>query len=187
MGTLLHFTHRMAIAASGTLVLGLGLAACSSNPPPRTVANVPAPAPAMPVAIETPPPAAAAPRVTQVHIDDAILKACGMTADQAFFAFDSAKLLDKDVEPLDQLARCFTMGPLSGRSMKLIGRADPRGEDEYNMVLGQSRADQVSAFLIKMGMPRTQINTTSRGAMDAMGNDEVTWAYDRRVDVLLGS
>ena len=55
------------------------------------------------------------------------------------------------------------------------------------MVLGQSRADQVSKFLGDKGMPKDHISTTSRGEMDATGTDEATWAHDWRVDVLLGS
>jgi peptidoglycan-associated lipoprotein len=125
--------------------------------------------------------------MTQVHIDDAILKACGMKSDETFFAFDSAKLDANEVKPLSDVAICFTTGPLKGKSLKLIGRADPRGEHEYNMVLGQSRADSVASFLRSKGLEKSHISTTSRGAIEATGTEEVGWARDRRVDVMLGS
>jgi peptidoglycan-associated lipoprotein len=125
--------------------------------------------------------------MTQVHIDESILRACGIKADKAFFAFDSAKLEPGDSGPLKDIAKCFTAGPLKGRALRLVGHADPRGEHEYNMVLGQSRADSVGSFLRNKGLDSGRISTSSRGAMDATGRSESGWAEDRRVDVLLGS
>jgi peptidoglycan-associated lipoprotein len=71
--------------------------------------------------------------------------------------------------------------------MNLVGHADPRGEEEYNMVLGGKRADNVKHFLTGVGLPDAQAMTTSRGEMDATGTDESSWAKDRRVDVVLAS
>ena len=70
--------------------------------------------------------------------------------------------------------------------MRLIGHADPRGPSEYNMTLGQRRADSVDAYIGRRGVQRSRIVTTSRGAMDATGQDETGWAHDRRVEVQLG-
>jgi peptidoglycan-associated lipoprotein len=89
--------------------------------------------------------------------------------------------------PIGAIAACFTRGPLKGRSLKLVGRADPRGDDEYNMVLGQSRADSVGAALSRDGLERSRMSSTSRGDLDAKGHDENGWSKDRRVDILLGS
>ena len=132
-------------------------------------------------------PAVQAPTTTQVHIDDVILRVCGIKVDRAFFAFDSAKLESNEVKPLTDVATCFRTGPLKAKSLILIGRADPRGEHEYNMVLGQSRADTISSFLHGNGLDKDRISTTSRGAIEATGTDEAGWAKDRRVDVMLGS
>jgi peptidoglycan-associated lipoprotein len=71
--------------------------------------------------------------------------------------------------------------------MNLVGHADPRGEEEYNMVLGGRRADNVQHFLVSVGLPTGQAMTTSRGEMDATGTDEAGWAKDRRVDVVLAN
>jgi peptidoglycan-associated lipoprotein len=120
-------------------------------------------------------------------IDDAILRACHLGDDKAYFAFDSAHLESSDVRPLDAVAACFTHGALKGRSLKLVGRADPRGDEEYNLVLGQSRAGSVGLALKRAGLAPSRISSTSRGDMDAKGNDEKGWSKDRRVDVLLGS
>lgn len=120
-----------------------------------------------------------------VHISSDIRQACGITDADAHFAFDSASLGEAERPVLNQLAKCFLSGPLAGREMRLVGHADPRGPDEYNMVLGGSRADTVKVFLTMKGLPSGRIATTSRGEMEARGTEEASWAEDRRVDVLL--
>jgi peptidoglycan-associated lipoprotein len=122
-----------------------------------------------------------------VAISDEIRKACGLSSEDAFFAFDSAVIESAEIQPLNAVAKCFTTGPLAGRAMRLIGHADPRGPSEYNMVLGQRRADAVDGYIDRRGVKRSRVETTSRGSMDASGRDEVGWARDRRVDVQLGS
>lgn len=120
-----------------------------------------------------------------VHISEDIRKACGISEADAHFAFDSASLAAPERPVLAQLAGCFVSGALKGREMRLVGHADPRGSDDYNMVLGGSRADTVKAFLTMKGVPGQRIATTSRGELDARGSDEPSWAEDRRVDILL--
>ena len=88
---------------------------------------------------------------------------------------------------LTKLATCFTTGPLKGREMRLVGHADNRGEDDYNMILGQKRADNVKGAIVTAGMTPAKALTTSRGELDATGSDESSWSKDRRVDIVLGS
>jgi len=126
------------------------------------------------------------PSKSQINISEEIKKACGIADSDAYFAFDSANVRPQDEKILGQLATCFTSGPLAGREMRLVGHADPRGEPEYNMVLGGRRADNVKGFIVKKGMADDKIATTSRGEMDATGTDESSWSRDRRVDVVLG-
>ncbi len=122
-----------------------------------------------------------------IHIADEILRACGIPDADAYFPFDSSRLDGKDLGPLNAVATCFSTGPMKGHSMKLIGRADPRGEVDYNMTLGQARADSVQKYVVNKGVDRSMAQSTSRGAMDATGTDEAGWARDRRVDIMLGS
>lgn len=140
--------------------------------------------------IAAPQPVAASPRAEPtggtIAISDEILTACGIPEEDAFFAFDSAAIESADVKALDAVARCFTQGPLAGRGMRLIGHADPRGESEYNMTLGQRRADSVERYIDGHGVQESRVTTTSRGAIDATGRDESGWAHNRRVDVELG-
>jgi peptidoglycan-associated lipoprotein len=124
---------------------------------------------------------------SNVVISEDIRKACGISASEAFFAYDSARVRSQDRAILKKLADCFTQGPLKGREMRLAGRADSRGDEEYNYLLGQRRADSVRSAIVEVGMPDTSVTTTSRGEIDATGTDEEGWAKDRRVDVVLGT
>jgi peptidoglycan-associated lipoprotein len=121
-----------------------------------------------------------------LNISDEIRKACGITDSEAYFAFDSAHVRPQDQKVLKKLADCFSTGPLKGREMRLVGHADPRGSADYNLALGGKRADNVKSVIATQGMAAKKMATTSRGAMDATGTDESSWAKDRRVDVTLG-
>lgn len=127
---------------------------------------------------------------TGVHVSDEIARLCNLpvaqaAAPRASFEFDSTTIGEDDKDLLSAVARCLSEGALKGRRVSLVGRADPRGEDEYNMVLGGSRADSVRRFLSGLGVEEKRIGATSRGELDATGTDEATWAQDRRVDIQL--
>lgn len=117
-----------------------------------------------------------------VVVDDAVVKLCDLP--EARFDFDSAKLSSSATTMLDALATCFISGPAKDKGMRLVGHADPRGTDDYNMGLGQRRAGSVSAYLVKKGLPEERMETSSRGELDATGTEEQGWAKDRRVDIL---
>lgn len=122
-----------------------------------------------------------------LSIAENIRLACGISDADAYFAFDSAAIDGRARAVLAKIAECFRSGPLRGKKLTLIGHADPRGDSEYNMVLGGERATSVENVLVNRGLPSDRISTTSRGEMDASGTNEQSWAHDRRVDVTLGS
>lgn len=119
-----------------------------------------------------------------VRIDNKIVAACG-DLPTARFGFDSADVTAAAANALDALARCFISGPLKGKGMKLVGHADPRGETEYNILLGQKRSGGVSDFLAKKGVETTRMATSSKGEFEATGTDEDGWEKDRKVEILL--
>ena len=174
--------------ALSLLALGLALGCGSDPPPPAKTAEAPAPAakPA-PAPVANNPKPDDDPGKGNINISDEIRKACGITDAEAFFAYDSANIRPEDKAVLTKLAVCFTTGPLKGREMRLVGHADNRGEDDYNMILGQKRADNVKMAIVASGMAPAKALTTSRGELDSSGTDEVSWSKDRRVDIVLGS
>lgn len=167
--------------------VGLLLLACGSEPKPPT-----APTGGNETAAVAPQPQASNPKPddnptrSEINISDEIKKACGITDSEAYFAFDSASIRPQDHAVFGKLAKCFTDGPLKGREMRLVGHADNRGEEEYNMVLGEKRAANVKTAVVNEGMKTDKVATTSRGELDSTGTDEASWAKDRRVDVVLG-
>ena len=163
-------------------LVGCLAAACGGTPPPP--AATARSAPPAPVTAPTP---ANTPTASNVAISEDIRRACGIADTDAYFAFDSSRVTGKDQSPLDRVATCFKTGPLKGRSMRLVGHADPRGAPEYNVTLGQARADAVAQYVDGRGLDRAKTSSTSRGAMDAVGTDDTGWARDRRVDVELGN
>ncbi len=166
---------RYPISIAACLLLSTG---CARDATPVRTAAPPAPAPRM---VANP---QKSPQAGMVRIAADIQKACGISDADAHFAFDSAAL-DQDERPvLGQLAKCFVSGPLAGKEMRLIGHADPRGDSDYNMVLGGSRADTVKTFLTIKGVPSERMVTTSRGEFEATGTNEASWAEDRRVDIV---
>jgi outer membrane protein OmpA-like peptidoglycan-associated protein len=121
-------------------------------------------------------------------ISSDILKLCGITAIKNAnpkFDYDQDELTEDDRTVLGQIATCLTTGPLKGKTVSLIGRADPRGTEEYNLGLGSRRSHSVGQYLGRLGVAQTQLGVTTRGAIDATGTDEAGWKEDRRVDIQL--
>jgi len=179
----MDFRPPLALPVLGAFLL-LGAACGSEAPAPKTPTPEASVAPVATAAPEGAKQDTASPTSGSIHIDDKIMKACG-DVPVAHFAFDSADIGKDAGSTLDALARCFVTGPLKGKGMRLVGHADPRGETEYNIALGQRRAGSVSDYLEKKGMTRDHLETLSKGAFEATGTDEEGWARDRKVDVLL--
>jgi peptidoglycan-associated lipoprotein len=171
---------------AATVAACLVAVGCGEKPAAKTAADAKPTDTAAATADRLPAKAPDSPTASAVHISDEILEACGISKPDAYFAFDSANVRPDDARVLGQIADCFTKGKLAGRTLKLVGHADPRGGSDYNVTLGQSRADAVAGYITSKGLDKAKTESTSRGAMDATGTDDPSWARDRRVDVLLG-
>jgi peptidoglycan-associated lipoprotein len=68
----------------------------------------------------------------------------------------------------------------------LQGNTDERGTREYNIALGQKRADAVKKLMVLLGASEVQIETVSFGKEKPRreGHDETSWAENRRVDIV---
>jgi peptidoglycan-associated lipoprotein len=171
--------------------IALTCAACGGNqevpPPKQPVVAMTTSAPPQKAEQAAPPPANPN---SAVNVDDEIRRVCNLVEktdmkSQPKFDYDSADLSPEERDVLTQIAKCLTTGPLKGRSVQLIGRADPRGETEYNMTLGGRRAHSVDLYMAGLGVDKAKMSETSRGELDASGKDEEGWKKDRRVDVRL--
>lgn len=173
------------MARLSVLVLAVvAVAACHKQTAvkaPTPVAAAPAPAPA---AQPAPAPQPASPNLAVAGDLAQQCKVAVNSTDKApKFDFNEFELLPQDRDVLDQIATCLTSGPLKGKHLKLVGRADSRGTEEYNLGLGTQRAGTVRDYLVRLGVTNTQLAESTRGALDAKGHDEDSWRTDRRVDV----
>lgn len=86
---------------------------------------------------------------------------------------------------LDDVANCLSQGPLEGRAILLIGRADARGTVQQNEQLARERAQAALDYLASHGVARNNMRVIATGEYGAQGRDPAGRALDRRVDIEL--
>ncbi|MEM6780381.1 MAG: peptidoglycan-associated lipoprotein Pal [Pseudomonadota bacterium] len=100
--------------------------------------------------------------------------------DRVFFGYDRFDLND---EARDLLNRQATwLNQYGSLTVTVEGHADERGTREYNLALGERRADSVKNYLISMGVDPRRINTISYGKEQpaVLGANPSSWAQNRR-------
>ena len=105
------------------------------------------------------------------------------SADTVFyFAFDKAVLSDDSRAALIENAQFLMSNP---RAVRLEGHADERGTREYNMALGERRANAVKDFMILQGVSGSMIEVVSYGEERAasFGSNAGAWSMNRRVEL----
>lgn len=97
-----------------------------------------------------------------------------------YFDFDQETIRDEFIEVLRTHAAYLISDPAS--AVLIEGHADERGSREYNIGLGERRANAVKRFLEAEGVSPSQISTLSYGEERpaVYGNDELSWAENRR-------
>ena len=100
-----------------------------------------------------------------------------------YFDFDKTNLTSKSLQTLKSIVDALNDN--SQLNIVLSGHADERGTREYNLALGQRRADIVSQYLILNGVESNRITTKSYGEERpiANGQDEASYAKNRRVQI----
>ncbi|CAJ93905.1 peptidoglycan-associated lipoprotein Pal [Cupriavidus necator] len=100
-----------------------------------------------------------------------------------YFDFDSYTVKSDYQGMLGEHAKY--LGSNKGRKILIQGNTDERGTSEYNLALGQKRAEAVRRSLASMGVPDGQMEAVSLGKEKpkATGHDEASWAENRRADI----
>jgi peptidoglycan-associated lipoprotein len=100
-----------------------------------------------------------------------------------FFDFDRFEIKPEFQQMVESHGR-YLAGTKT-RNVVIEGNADERGSREYNLALGQKRADSVKRGLMLLGASDAQIETISLGKEKpcAGGHDEAAWAQNRRADI----
>ena len=106
----------------------------------------------------------------------------GGVATVFYFDFDKATLKPEARAALNIHAQRLRDNPIP---IRLEGHADERGTREYNMALGERRANAVKEFLVLQGVDSDLIEVISYGEERpaALGSDEGSWALNRRVEM----
>ncbi|MDQ6959759.1 MAG: peptidoglycan-associated lipoprotein Pal [Mariprofundaceae bacterium] len=102
-----------------------------------------------------------------------------------YFAFDSSQLGAAAHGILD--ANAAWLKAHSGSSITIEGNCDERGSREYNLALGQRRADGVRDYLASQGVSSSSIDTVSFGEERPVcqGTGEACWAQNRHADIVV--
>ena len=155
------------------------LAACASDKPAAVAPAAPA------AATEAPAPVAEATKAAAPVATDALNDANSVLAKRsAFFDFDKSAVKEAD-KPMVQ-AHGQYLAEHADRKVVVEGNADERGSSEYNLALGNRRAESVKKMLVLSGAKAAQISTASFGEEKprASGHNEAAWSQNRRADIV---
>lgn len=103
------------------------------------------------------------------------------------FAFDSPLLSDQAKQVLKSKAEYLRTNP--GVTVTVEGHCDDRGTGDYNMALGELRAHSTNNYLVDLGVNANRLKTVSYGEERpiAVGQDEASWAKNRRAQFVINS
>ncbi len=122
------------------------------------------------------------PTVPAMNADEELMQ--GVLAKRSiYFDLDSFVIKDEFRPVVEAHAAFMKRNP--GRKVVLEGNTDERGSREYNLALGQKRAEAVKSTLKVLGVPENQLEAISYGEErpKATGHDEAAWAENRRADI----
>jgi len=123
--------------------------------------------------------------ITGDRFETTCKKVEGITLAPVYFAFDSYALAPSEVAKIEQVAKHL----LANESHVLVveGHCDARGSAEYNLALGENRAQSIRGHLVNLGVDGNRLQTRSFGSeKPAMaGSGEDVWKLNRRGEFAL--
>jgi peptidoglycan-associated lipoprotein len=169
MHTFLKVTAAAALLATG---------ACATKPPP--VVEKPVEKPAEPPVVEEKAPVVETTPVVESKIAPGSLEDFRVNVgERVYFDLDQFRLDSEDQDVLKRQAAWLQSYP----SVRVLvaGSADERGTREYNLALGEKRANAVKEYLVSLGVSASRVDTVSYGKERpiAGGSDEQSWAVNR--------
>ena len=158
-----------------SIVLANLLAGCASEPKKEEAAPAPAP--------KAEAPKAAPATIAKTEVDPLNDPASILAKRSVYYPFDVAVVQDED-KPVVQ-AHAKYLSEHANRKVRLEGNCDERGSNEYNLGLGQRRADGVNKMLSLGGARAEEMESVSYGEEKprASGHDEASWSQNRRTDL----
>lgn len=159
------------IATAVMLTSALALAACQKKAPEEI------PPPPAETTTPTPTPTSSGPAVGSM---EHFMQAVGQANTTVYFDTDRYNIDAEDSAKLQTQAQYFNQYP--DVRFTIEGHADERGTREYNLALGERRANAAKNYLVSLGIPASRIRTVSYGKERpvALGSNEAAWAQNRR-------
>ena len=105
-----------------------------------------------------------------------------MLATMIHFDLDRSNIRADDMAALDQKVAILQANP--DLRIRIGGHCDERGSDEYNLALGNRRAQSTKQYLVSHGIDASRIETQSLGEERPLvdGHDETAWSQNRRAE-----
>ncbi|MDJ0951385.1 MAG: peptidoglycan-associated lipoprotein Pal [Alphaproteobacteria bacterium] len=103
-----------------------------------------------------------------------------VSGDRVFFEFDRSDLQPQARKTIESWANWMRSNPST--AVTIEGHADERGTREYNLALGERRAQSAKNYLVALGVSPNRVRTLSYGKERPAvgGHDEQSWAQNRR-------
>ena len=100
-----------------------------------------------------------------------------------YFEYDQFNLTSKSIQALKGVTELMKKN--AKITISIEGHADERGTREYNLALGQRRAESVTNYLIANGINRNRLITKSYGEERplSLGSNDTAWSKNRRVEI----
>jgi peptidoglycan-associated lipoprotein len=107
------------------------------------------------------------------------------TNEDIYFAFDSSTLSQEAKHTL--LRKDYYMKNNMGDSVTIEGHCDERGTNEYNLALGERRAESAKKYLVNLGVDASRLETVSYGEERPVdtGHNEAAWQKNRRAHFVI--
>ena len=102
-----------------------------------------------------------------------------------YFEFDSSTIKGEQVQRIETDADFIKKN--AALKIRIEGNCDERGTQEYNLALGERRAQSAKSYLVNLGVNVNQLTTVSFGEEKQLlfGHDEISWAQNRRDDFVI--
>jgi peptidoglycan-associated lipoprotein len=185
--TALHAAARWALVAVAAAVLaGCASKVPLSDKPPvesRTATPVPGAASGTPGAAGGTAAPAAQSQVTTVDLARATAEEANRAGRVVLFDYDSVAIKDEYRRVVEAHGKALVAN--RQRRVQVEGHTDERGGREYNLALGQRRAEAVTRALVLLGAQDNQLEAVSFGKERpaAQGSNEAAWAQNRRAEI----
>ncbi len=158
------------------------VAACSTQPATESAGSDAQPATG--ARAQQPGARAASPRGTASGDAMRDAKGAKVAKRSVYYDFDKSEIKPEQLPTVEANARYLR--EQQALKVRVEGNADERGSREYNLALGQKRAESVTKTMRLLGVPESRMESVSYGSERprASGHDEQSWSENRRADIV---